>query len=68
MSKKARIIATVGVSFVWFLILMFGGLKADWQWNALWSDPSAIRWTEVVKLMVVHAIGSLAIVAIWMKR
>ena len=65
MTKNGRIIATICVSLLWFAILMFGGFKTDWPWNALWTDPSAIRWMEVVKVMVLHAIGSLAIVAIW---
>lgn len=65
MSKKVRIIATVVVGLLWFGILALGGFDLDWPWNALWTDPSAIRWMEVVKIMVVQAIGSLAIIAIW---
>ncbi len=53
MSKNARIIATVGVWLVAFAILVFGGVRFDWPWNALWTDPSAIRWMELLKLMVV---------------
>ena len=68
MSKKVRIIATVVVGLLWFGILVFGGFKTDWPWNALWTDPSAIRWIELLKIMVVHAIGSLAIIVIWTKR
>lgn len=65
MSKNARIIATIGVCLVWFAVLVFGGFQTDWPWDALWTDPSAIRWFELLKLMVVLVIGSLAIVAIW---
>ncbi|HXG11365.1 MAG TPA: hypothetical protein VNK04_16540 [Gemmataceae bacterium] len=65
MPKKAKIIATVCVSLLWFLVLMFGGFETDWPWDALWTDPSAIRWLEVVKVMIVHVLGSLAIVTIW---
>lgn len=65
MSKRTRIIATVCVSLLWFLILMFGGSQTDWPWDALWTDPSAIRWLELGKIMIVHAIGIVAIIAIW---
>lgn len=64
-AKKPRIISTVGIWLVTGFILMFGGFKLDWPWDALWTNPAAIRWMEVLKVCGLLAAANFVTVAIW---
>jgi hypothetical protein len=68
LSGRAKVVAAVAVWLAVLLILLFGEIRTDWRWNALWADPSAIRWREVLTVVTLIALAGFATGALWWRK
>jgi hypothetical protein len=68
LSGRSKLVAAVGVWLAVLLILLFGEIRTDWPWNALWADPSAIRWREVLTVIALIALAGFATTVLWWRK